>query len=30
MVMVFVKITNRRNTGTNDSAIYQTAGERGE
>lgn len=29
MVMVFVKITSKGNTGTNDSAMYQTAGERG-
>ena len=28
MVMVFVKITSKGNTGTNDSAMYQTAGER--
>ena len=30
MVMVFVKITSKGNTGTNDSAMYQTAGEKGE
>lgn len=28
--MFLVRITSEKNTGTNDSAIYQTEGERGE